>query len=117
MPLALANPGAFTTKTGRRRRLVALMPDNIWIPSRTVRHVRIFDGVAPAAIEKRYLSHSIATHAKPLWCCSAAAAARRLRAPPLPAPRAPEEALLLLALLFALRCALDPLSIAYYTPR
>ena len=66
VPLALGNPGGFTTKTrAAADASVALMPDNIWYPVAHVRHVRIFDGVAPRVIEKRYLPRSISTHAKP----------------------------------------------------
>ena len=115
VPLALGNPGGFTTKTrAAADASVALMPDNIWYPVAHVRHVRIFDGVAPRVIEKRYLPRSISTHAKPfvvllgLLLPLAVYVRRRYR------PARPEEALLLLALLFALRCALDPISVAYY---
>ena len=115
MPLALGNPAGFQGKArAAADASVALMPDNIWYPVAHVRHVRIFDGVAPRVIEKRYLPRSISTHAKPFVVSARAAlAARRLRARRY-RPARPEEALLLLALLFALRCALDPISVAYY---
>ena len=113
-PLALPNLGGFTTSNRTSAdATIALTPASIWVPLEHKYKVRIFDGVASRMIEKRSLSHAIAGRAKPLIVLLGALlplgyAWRRRRA-------RPEDALLLLALLFALRCALDPLTTAYYT--
>jgi hypothetical protein len=112
-PLALGNPHGFATTTQRAAdATIGLQPDTVWYPFAEVRHVRIFDGVSPQVIEKRYLAHSIAGKAKPLIVLLGVLLPlaywwRRRR------PRA-EDAFVLLALLFALRGALDPLSVGYY---
>ncbi|MGZ4203271.1 MAG: hypothetical protein ACXVRH_14585 [Thermoleophilaceae bacterium] len=113
LPMALANLGAFSTANRTSAdATIALTPASIWVPIEHKYSVRIFDGVAWRTIEKRSLSHTLAGRAKPLIVLLGIllplgyAALRRRR----PA----EEALLLLALLFALRAALDPLTTAYY---
>jgi hypothetical protein len=113
-PLALANMNGFTSSNRTSAdATIGLTPASVWVPLEQKYKVRIFDGVAPRLIEKRKLSHAIAGRAKPLivllgLLLPVGYAMRRRRA-------RPEDALLLLALLFALRCALDPLTTAYYT--
>ena len=113
-PLALANMNGFTSANRTSAdATIGLTPASIWVPLEQKYEVRIFDGVAPRLIEKRKLSHAIAGRAKPLiillgLLLPVGYAWRHRRA-------RPEDALLLLALLFALRCALDPLTTAYYT--
>jgi hypothetical protein len=115
VPLALGNPTGFEGKArAAADASVALMPDNVWYPFAHVRHVRIFDGVAPRVIEKRYLPRSISAHAKPFVILLGLLLPLILFLRARRRPLRPEDPLLLLALLFALRCALDPISVAYY---
>jgi hypothetical protein len=112
-PLALPNMHGFTTSNRTSAdATIGLTPASIWVPIEQKYKVRIFDGVAPRLIEKRKLSHAIAGRAKPLivllgLLLPVGYAWRRRGA-------RHEDAMLLLALLFALRCALDPLTTAYY---
>jgi hypothetical protein len=113
-PMALPNLHGFAASNRNSAdATIGLMPDSIWVPFEHVHHVRIFDGVAWRTIEKRTMSHAIAGHAKPLIVLLGALLPLAYMLLRRGARR--EEALLLLALLFALRCALDPLTTAYYT--
>jgi hypothetical protein len=113
VPLILSSPSGFTTANRTSAdATIALTPASIWVPFEHVHHVRIFDGVAPRTIEKRTMSHAVAGRTKPLIVLLGALLPlaylwRRRQA-------RPEDALVLLALLFALRCGLDPLTTAYY---
>jgi hypothetical protein len=87
-------------------------PENLWWPFAPTRHREVFDGVANVIVEDRYLPGSWIRVPHPLLVLAgfglAAVAWRREHR------RAAIDPLALLALVFLVRCLLDPLSNVYH---
>ena len=87
-------------------------PENLWWPFAPTRHRHVFDGVANVVVEDRYLPGALMSVPHPLLVLAgfglSAVAWRRGRG------RAAVDPLALLALVFLVRCLLDPLSNVYY---
>jgi RsiW-degrading membrane proteinase PrsW (M82 family) len=87
-------------------------PENLWWPFAPTRHREVFDGVANVVLEDRYLPGALIRVPHPLLVLAgfglAAVTWWRGRG------RAAVDPLALLALVFLVRCLLDPLSNVYY---
>ena len=87
-------------------------PENLWWPLAPTRHRDVFDGVTNVVVADRYLPGALIRVPHPLLVLAgfgiAALAWWRARA------RAAVDPLALLALVFLVRCLLDPLSNVYY---
>lgn len=111
IPMAIGNPDRFQaamrTPTGTH---AFVDMQTIWFPVATKHDVRVFDGVEEVVLPRRRLPYTLESLIHPAivllaFVLSAAWLRRRPR---------PEQIFQLLALVFLLRCMLDPVTNAYY---
>jgi hypothetical protein len=113
VPPMLANVGDYLAmQKGAAGAGGHVSPENLWWPFAPIRHREVFDGVANVIVEDRYLPGALIRVPHPLLVLAgfglAAVAWWRGRG------RAAVDPLALLALVFLVRCLLDPLSNVYY---
>jgi hypothetical protein len=112
-PLAFANPTTFTTNAKSAEGVTSHVSRfNVWWPVSSTRTEKITLGREVRTVSRQRLPRALSAGARPLAVVLAVALtvlyARRRSRRPL------EDALALLALVFAARCVLDPLNNAYY---
>jgi glycosyl transferase family 87 len=114
IPMAIGNPGRFgDTLTAPGTSSHGLVDaTTIWFPFAADHDKRVFDGVKYVVLPQRTLPHALESAMHPLIVLLAAALSlwfwRRKYS------TEPQDIFLLLALIFLLRCMLDPVTNAYY---
>jgi hypothetical protein len=115
LPFYLGDSAAFGRQAqlaANSRGIPAASPANVWWPVAHTRVIHVFDGVSMRAAERRFLPERLNDLTHPLIVLLGlvlpALLALRRRRPEL------GQVLALMALLFLLRCALDPVDIGYY---
>jgi hypothetical protein len=114
LPPMLANlSGYLEMQKGAAGAGGGVSPENLWWPFAPTRHIAVFDGVENVVVEDRWLPGALMRIPHPLLVIAGFAVSvvyglhERVR-------RVSLDPLALLALVFLLRCLLDPLSNVYY---